>query len=206
MSFARHVIYELADCLRENWYDLRFLWRLGCAKRIDPAEFPEDVLPVWCMQCGYELRALPEPRCPECGTPFDRGELLVEQYARMRRPQNNWFYWAFRMSLWAGIAAQFIAIGSWSLIWLVAQILGVAEFVGSIDFAFREQMLFAWVGACAALFLFSFVAFGLHAVLWLIAIPKVVRRNRWWVWDAWRWESRRLWRARYHAGRKDVRL
>lgn len=32
-------------------------------------------LPVWepgsCTQCGYPLRGLPLPRCPECGTPFD---------------------------------------------------------------------------------------------------------------------------------------
>lgn len=32
-------------------------------------------LPVWesgcCVQCGYSLRGLPLPRCPECGTPFD---------------------------------------------------------------------------------------------------------------------------------------
>jgi len=24
-----------------------------------------------CRKCGYALRGLPEPRCPECGTPFD---------------------------------------------------------------------------------------------------------------------------------------
>lgn len=24
-----------------------------------------------CTTCGYSLRGLPEPRCPECGTPFD---------------------------------------------------------------------------------------------------------------------------------------
>jgi hypothetical protein len=24
-----------------------------------------------CAKCGYDLRGLPEPRCPECGTPFD---------------------------------------------------------------------------------------------------------------------------------------
>jgi hypothetical protein len=24
-----------------------------------------------CVRCGYSLRGLPEPRCPECGTPFD---------------------------------------------------------------------------------------------------------------------------------------
>ena len=26
---------------------------------------------MFCRQCHYDLRDLPEPRCPECGTPFD---------------------------------------------------------------------------------------------------------------------------------------
>ena len=26
----------------------------------------------YCIKCGYDLRGLPEPRCPECGTPFER--------------------------------------------------------------------------------------------------------------------------------------
>jgi hypothetical protein len=26
--------------------------------------------PHQCAHCGYDLRGLPEPRCPECGTPF----------------------------------------------------------------------------------------------------------------------------------------
>lgn len=30
-----------------------------------------------CESCGYTLRGLPEPRCPECRTPFDR-ELVTE--------------------------------------------------------------------------------------------------------------------------------
>jgi len=24
-----------------------------------------------CVKCGHDLRGFPEPRCPECGTPFD---------------------------------------------------------------------------------------------------------------------------------------
>ena len=26
---------------------------------------------MFCLECGYPLDGLPEPRCPECGTPFD---------------------------------------------------------------------------------------------------------------------------------------
>ncbi len=26
---------------------------------------------MYCLKCKYDLRRLPEPRCPECGTPFD---------------------------------------------------------------------------------------------------------------------------------------
>lgn len=28
--------------------------------------------PEHCANCGYDLRGLPEPRCPECGQPFLR--------------------------------------------------------------------------------------------------------------------------------------
>jgi hypothetical protein len=48
--------------------------------RVDPDKFPEDEFPLFCPACNYELRGLPEPLCPECGRPFDRGRLLVEQY------------------------------------------------------------------------------------------------------------------------------
>jgi hypothetical protein len=31
--------------------------------------------PGYCKKCGYDLRGLPLPRCPECGTPFDPAAL-----------------------------------------------------------------------------------------------------------------------------------
>lgn len=47
---------------------------------VDPASFPEDEFPVRCPRCNYLLRGLPDGRCPECGTAFERGRLLVAQY------------------------------------------------------------------------------------------------------------------------------
>ncbi len=48
--------------------------------RANPELLPEEEFPVHCPGCGYLLRGLPGAICPECGTPFDRGRLLVEQY------------------------------------------------------------------------------------------------------------------------------
>jgi len=31
-----------------------------------------------CVRCGYNLKGLPEPRCPECGTPFDPAHPAIE--------------------------------------------------------------------------------------------------------------------------------
>ena len=47
---------------------------------VDSNLFSEDEFPVYCPKCGYLLRGLPDGRCPECGTSFERGRLLVRQY------------------------------------------------------------------------------------------------------------------------------
>ena len=43
-----------------------------------------------CGLCGYDLRGLTEPRCPECGAPFD--EQLLEQMAvpHKRTPRHRY--------------------------------------------------------------------------------------------------------------------
>ena len=35
-----------------------------------------------CLSCGYNLRGLTEPRCPECGAPFDEAFLENENRTR----------------------------------------------------------------------------------------------------------------------------
>ena len=48
--------------------------------RVDPALFSEEEFPVFCPKCRYSLRGLRDGLCPECGRPFERGALLVQQY------------------------------------------------------------------------------------------------------------------------------
>lgn len=48
--------------------------------RVDSTRFPEDEYPVICPKCRYLLRGIADGPCPECGKPFDKGRLLVEQY------------------------------------------------------------------------------------------------------------------------------
>jgi hypothetical protein len=48
--------------------------------RVDPAQFPEEKYPLSCPKCDYLLRGLPQDRCPECGSEYERGRLLVQQY------------------------------------------------------------------------------------------------------------------------------
>lgn len=47
---------------------------------VDPTLFPEKEYPVYCPKCTYRLSGLHEQRCPECGTPYNLGKLIVHQY------------------------------------------------------------------------------------------------------------------------------
>jgi len=39
-----------------------------------------------CVRCGYMLRGLPEPRCPECGTPFNPADLEEDRARQESAP------------------------------------------------------------------------------------------------------------------------
>lgn len=94
MSGRRTFWQKIHDVL---WYPLSGTVAIPRDARVDPAQFDADYFPVWCRQCGYMLRGLPENRCPECGTTFDRGRLLVEQYVGFQLPKRDrWL----RGSIW----------------------------------------------------------------------------------------------------------
>lgn len=53
--------------------------------------------PIYCRQCGYELVGLSEPRCPECGQPFDPDNSRTFQ----RHPRGWLLRWWLRRAAWA---------------------------------------------------------------------------------------------------------
>jgi len=81
---ARELLNRLWGVLNRPLFGTKVVPRTA---RVDPAAFPEDEFPVYCPKCEYLLRGLPEPVCPECGTSFHRGELLLWStwIARVRR-------------------------------------------------------------------------------------------------------------------------
>src|SRR3954468_19436061 len=66
----------------------------------------QDVL---CPLCGYNLRGLPEARCPECGGQFDWPDLLdptrrVHRYLFEHHPERN--IWSFIRTMIGGITPR----------------------------------------------------------------------------------------------------
>lgn len=60
----------------------RARWIRRETSRLNPDLFDPDEVPVICLECGYELRGPAEGECPECGTSYDRGKLLVRIYLK----------------------------------------------------------------------------------------------------------------------------
>lgn len=87
-----------------------------------------------CLNCNYPLRGLVEPRCPECGRPFDPTDATtmnigrpLSSWCRARlRPPNQWFNavavvaGVWTLAAWSGPDAYLLmllgALGLWLLI------------------------------------------------------------------------------------------
>lgn len=161
----------------------------GPDARVDPAAFSEAEYPVYCMRCGYELRGLAESRCPECGDPFDRGHLLLEQYVHCKRPRTDRRYrLARRLGHFALVLSLSIAIVP--LAYLLSGLLGseaLAEFLrGSLPpLIIARTIWWSWAA--------SMLCVGLHLLLSLTMPPPWAKRRA--VREAWQAERRRA-RAR----------
>lgn len=71
---------------------------------VDPGLFPEDEYPIHCRTCDYCLRGLPDGKCPECGTIFERGLLLITTYGFGQR-RAYWRKSAARKWFWVCLVA-----------------------------------------------------------------------------------------------------
>jgi len=70
-----------------------------------------------CRQCGYSLEKLTEPRCPECGSPFDPAERqrILERIASgPPRPRFRWATVIAIVLLAALLAANLFTFFHWS--------------------------------------------------------------------------------------------
>jgi len=69
---------------------LLMLWGIPCLLVCAIVRLRNSLWPVYepghCMNCGYNLRGLPKPRCPECGQPFDRAEDEVDAEPAVEEP------------------------------------------------------------------------------------------------------------------------
>lgn len=72
---------------------------------------PQPLSPIpapYCRVCGYCIHALPEPRCPECGTTFD----LSDPKSYLRRPPQHIGRWLVRVGILLAVILLPLA-GGW---------------------------------------------------------------------------------------------
>lgn len=126
--------------------------------RVDPARFPVDEFPVYCLGCDYELRGLPDPRCPECGKEFDRGKLLVGQYVRGRGRASWKQTWSWRVTKWSLIAAVSAKVLAFAVYWVAHILWGwpppTVPTPGAVELAFWIPLIWLVLTGMGSLLLF----------------------------------------------------
>ena len=84
----------------------------GSPKSPVPGPIPMAYRVPRCLRCGYVLEGLPEPRCPECGRPFDLNNPATYN---TKPPFVRWKYWlpGLLLSLGGGL-------GLYVFVWAVS--------------------------------------------------------------------------------------
>jgi hypothetical protein len=149
--------------------------RITPETRVDPAAFPEEEFPVYCRKCRYLLRGQPDGRCPECGSEFHRGRLLVEQYALGRTPRPDRLR---RIAMWLSIVGFATGLGSILILHLAVLIIARSLDTGTLSprssvdcMMLLFRILFPGMVASPALLLGA-------AVLWVIAAIRLSGKAR----------------------------
>ena len=66
---------------------------------------------VRCLSCHYDLRNLPENRCPECGREFDPNDLSsFDSDERRERAFQKAFGWIMTLYSGAGLILMFVGV------------------------------------------------------------------------------------------------
>jgi len=166
--------------------------------RVDPECFPESQFPLYCPECDYLLRGLPTERCPECGSPFDRGRLLVQQYV-IERGKRLWKRTG-KYAKWAGIIGFLLSfaptLALFSLSLSLANAAALTALIDSLVKLVPFVLAFMLVGGDLL-----FVSGGLYLHLGTVAKKKyaqvfkgidrnslsfqVAQRCKWVLWVVW---------------------
>ena len=130
---------------------------------------PAPLVGIFCPQCGYDLRGIQSPRCPECGLELDRAKL-----AALRLP------WALRGR--SGRAGRIVAYlrTAWLLIRrprVVAEVVaGPVDADAAREFA-RVTMAIALLGpAVMAVFVYAMARTGMRGGPWYELTSGIVFR------------------------------
>lgn len=120
-----------------------------------------------CPRCGYNLRGLSEPRCPECA---ERLELRVG----LSTPRFGWLVAAMTPGLFSGVCAALLAFPLWRSAGVsgpptpmyVAEAFGVVSAAGAVLMYASRRRLLAMpgarrVGLAVAVWVVHVAAFGL---------------------------------------------
>jgi len=81
--------------------------------RSDAPDWETLALELHCPRCGYDLRRLPQPRCPECGLEFQWTELIAATEDQLQSPLFE-YQWQHRP-----VRSFFKTIGRAMLPWLL---------------------------------------------------------------------------------------
>lgn len=100
---------------------------------------------IYCLECGYDLTGLPEPRCPECGTAFDPADPMTYR---------NTPYSVWRVPLWLPIGALCYPLIPGLMLWATWVAAGLQLGHTPVPMVDDPKRL---TGVASALYVFTFV-------------------------------------------------